>query len=310
MKKIIPVLMASALMLIACGPSRYSMHVEMRYPSKSGMDLAGKDISVVFLENGDSLNNAMLKGMADGFAYSLEQDYGTGEGSVSVYRMSCTPGAKYSDKDSLISLIIDTGSDVVFLLDTLTTGKLTIGTPERVASPSSPDSAFISVGSMPFATRMYSYDSMDRKDKVYSFSGNSVAAPHAYSDGADADDVIMQRTVSSIPLVGIEAGKALSSSFKSEWKHEQYSIVYFDSQQWYRALAYAEQYRWKNAMDIWMDLADTDDLLKRSCAEYNMAVSCYMSGDCELALQWLDKSDKDTALPFSESLRKRITARM
>ena len=62
-------------------------------------------------------------------------------------------------------------------------------------------------------------------------------------------------------------------------------------------------------MDIWLELLETNDLLKRSCAEYNIAVACYMLGDYNLASEWLDLSDKDNLLPLSDALRKRIEAR-
>ena len=77
----------------------------------------------------------------------------------------------------------------------------------------------------------------------------------------------------------------------------------------YKALEKAEAYDWKGAMDIWIDLLDTGDMLKRSCAEYDIAVACYMLGDYPLAIEWLDLSDKDNKLPISDALRKRIDAR-
>lgn len=309
MKKLFIVTLLSMLLFAACGPSRHIVHVEMRHPSRSGMDMAGKSVSVVFLEVDDSVSNSLLRGMADGFAHSLERDYGTGEGSIGVYKVRKTPGAVFSDKDSLVNLILDTGSDVVFLFDTLKTGTLSMGGPESVVSPSSADSSFISTGTLPFTVRLYGYDSMDKNDKVYSFGGSSIASPHAYSDGKQTDAVLKRRAEESLPDVGFEAGKILSASFMPQWKHEQYSIVYFDSQPWYKAVDYAERYYWKEAMDIWLGLLDTNDLLKRSCAAYNIAVSCFMLGDYELASQWLERSDADNELAWSASLRKRIDAR-
>lgn len=310
MMKSIPVALIFMMVVLSCAPSRHAVYVEMLYPSKSGMDLAGKSVSVVYLENNDTINNRLLKGMADGFAYSLEQEYDTGEGSVGIYSLKCSPGTVYSHKDSLINVILDTGSDILFLLDTLKTGSLTMGGATRVTSPSVVDSSYLSTGTMPFTVRMYGYDSMNKNDKVYSFSGSSIAAPHAYSDGRKSDPIIIERALASLPMVGFEAGKALSTTFHPQWKYEQYSIVYFDNQQWYKALAYADQYCWKDAMDIWIGFLVTNDLLKRSCAEYNIAVACYMLGDYSLASEWLDRSDTDTFLPFSESLRKRISARL
>lgn len=298
-----------ALIAISCGPSRHSIHVEMRHPSKSGINLDGKVVSVVYLENDDQMASSFAEGLADGFAYALEQDYSTGDGSVGIYRMMHTEGARYSSKDSLVNLLIDTGSDVIFLLDTLSLGQMTLGGVSSVASPTSADSSYITLANLPFKMSLYCFDGMNKDERVYTFSGSSVAAPHAYSDGKQSREVILKRAMANLPEVGFEAGEMIAESFKSQWKHEQYSIVYFDSSQWYKAVDYAEQYYWKEAMDIWIGLLDSNDPLKRSCAEYNISVACYMLGDYDLAAEWLDRSDVDNKLPLSDGLRKRIESR-
>ena len=86
-------------------------------------------------------------------------------------------------------------------------------------------------------------------------------------------------------------------------------MVYFETEKWYKAMEYADALQWKPAIDIWLELLDTNDLLKRSCAAYNLALATYMLGDYDLALLWLDRSDADNRLPMSETLRKRIDAR-
>jgi hypothetical protein len=75
------------------------------------------------------------------------------------------------------------------------------------------------------------------------------------------------------------------------------------------ALLKADQLDWKGAMDIWFELLDSVDIMKRACASYNLALSCYMLGDYKLAEEWLDLSDKETSLPMSATLRKRINQR-
>ena len=107
-----------------------------------------------------------------------------------------------------------------------------------------------------------------------------------------------------------DTGKTVASSFLSQWKHEQYSVIYYNNEKWYKALDKAGAYDWKGAMDIWLEFLNTGDLLKRSCAEYNIAIACYMLGDYSLASEWLDRSDKDNRLPLSDALRKRIDARL
>ena len=308
MKNILSII-TLAVMCVACGPSRHAIHVEMRHPSKSGIEFSGKTVSVVHLENDNIMNNNLSEGIADGLAYALEQDYGTGEGSVGIYRMRVVPGGNYSSRDTLVNLLMDTGSDVIFLVDTLSVGLMTMGGASSVAAPSSPDSSYISTGNIPFKMKLYCFDAMNKDEKVYDYSGSSVAVPFAYSDGRQTENTIRERAVASLSELGFEVGTTISASFKSQWKYEQYSVVYFDSPRWFTAMEYADRYYWKDAMNIWMELLDTNDMLKRSCAAYNLALASYMLGDYELASMWLDRSDKDNKLPLSDALRKRIDER-
>lgn len=309
MKRIIIPLVSLVLLAVSCGPSRHAVNVEMRYPSKAGLELAGKTLAVVYLENDNLPSNLFNEGMADGFAYALEQDYGTGEGSIGVYKMRSHKGAKYASRDSLINLLVDTGSDVVFLFDTLKLGSMTIGGASKVASVSSPDSSYLNVGDVTFTMAMYAFDAMDDTERVHSFTGTSTANPHAYSDGSLSSTELFKRAQAGMLDEGWQAGRQIASSFKSEWKHEQYSLTYFDNEKWYKALDRAEAYDWKGAMDMWMTLLSTNDMLRRSCAAYNIATACYMLGEYDLALEWLDQSDKDNKLPYSDALRKRINER-
>ena len=96
---------------------------------------------------------------------------------------------------------------------------------------------------------------------------------------------------------------------ESEWKREQYSLYYFESDEWYTALEKAEALQWKAAMDIWMGQLESGNVLKRACAAYNLSTACYMLGDYNLASEWLDLADKEADLLTSEGLRKRINAK-
>ena len=309
MKLLNMLMLVAASAAVSCGPSRHVVQVEMRYPSQAGIDLAGKNVSVVYLENKDKAASEFNSYMPDGFAYALEEEYGTGEGSVAIFRMPRTDGSNYADKDTLFNLLMDTGSDVVFLIDTVKLGTMKVDGATRVAAAASRDSSYISVAHMPFTMKMYSFDAMDKTAIVRNYGGSSEAQPIVYSDGNDSSSQQYAKARASLPSAAWDVGKEISESFKSQWKHEQYTLTYFDSEKWYLALDRAEAYDWKGAMDIWMELLKTNDLMKRSCAEYNIAVACYMLGDYGLASEWLDLSDEDNLLPLSDALRKRIKAR-
>ena len=266
-----------AFLVASCAPSRHAIYVEMRHPSKSGVDLAGKIVALVCAEDDNPLRTQVIENMADGFAKSLEQDYQTGEGSVAVCSIDKKHG-DYTSKESLVDLVMETGSDLVFLFDiTMPQDETTVSTVVRVD--------------------IYCYDGMDKADNVKKYSGTTVLSAPTTSPS----DLVSEAQA---------AGKRLSSSFLAQWKHEQYSIAYYDTAKWYESLVRAEQYDWKGAMEIWFEILSAKDMLKRASAEYNIAVACYMLGDFDLALEWLDRSDADNKMPtLSDGLRKRIEAR-
>lgn len=310
MKRIIIPAIAAIVLAVSCGPSKHAIHVEMRHPSKAGVDIAGKNVSVVYLENDDRTATDFSESMADGFAYTLERDFGYPEGTIAIYRMRYQQGGDYSSKDSLFNILMDTGADMVFLFDTVSFGSMTIGGPTKVSYSSSPDSAYISSARVPYTMKLYCFDGMDKSEKVQAFGGTSIARPDVYSNGKYDSTVAMSKAMKALGKEGWNAGLTVADSFKSQWKHEQYSIVYYDSAKWYDALEKAESYDWKGAMDIWIGLLDTNDLMKRACAAFNISVAAYMLGDYGLAKEWLDRSDEDNKLPISDAMRKRIDARL
>ena len=273
MRRLFVLLFATLLVLSSCAPSKHAIQVEMRYPSKSGIELAGKIISVVYLTDGNEAGDTFNASVAEGFAAELERDYATGEGSVGVYTLKYT-GGNYSQKDTLVNLLMDTGSDVVFLFD-----KVNMSDAGNNLTK--------------FSIKLYCFDAMNKAENVYSFTGTK----------------IMDASSEDFANNAMKAGELVSSSFKSQWKHEQYSVIYYENDKWYKALEKAAAYDWKGAMDMWMEFLPVSDMMKRSCAEYNIAVACYMLGDYELASEWLDRSDNDNLLPLSDGLRKRIKSR-
>ena len=266
------------LAAVSCSPSRYMIDVEMRHKSKAGVDLTGKNVAVVYGSSSQYPYNAFIESLADGFAWNLKADYQNTIDSVGVFGLD-SQASEYASRDSLVFLLLETGSDVVFLFDKIDFGKIDNGA---------------SGLTMPFDVSLRCYDAMNKEDRMLSFNGSSIARTSS---------------LEGLPDEAWEAGKTVASSFKPEWKHEQYSIYYFNSDKWYDALTKVEMYDWKSAMDVWFEFITSNDVLKRSCACFNIATACYMSGDYDLATKWLDKSDKENALPLSPVLRKRINAR-
>ena len=293
--------------LYSCDPQAFSMNVEMRYPSKSGLDLSGKSIAVVYLENDPKRDSVFNEYMANGFASSLEKEYFGGESSVSLYRKARSASGDYSSVDSLANLVMSTGDDVVFLFDAPEFGDVKVS--DRQSAPG--DTAMYYDVSIPLKIKLYAFDSMAGKDTVMMWNGSRNIKQTVTADVYTSKDDVYGMVWPSMSASGEAVGQMSSKIFMPTWVTEQYTLVYFDSpDDWDTASEAAYNFKWKEAVSIWLKLVDTNNVTRRSCAEYDIALACYMLGDNALALKWLDQSDADYKLPLSAGLRKRIQSRM
>lgn len=297
----------------SCAPQAFTMNIEMRHPSKSGLDLNNKSIAVAYLDSGNSQDSIFNHSVAEGFSRQLESDYFGGRKVVDIYKMPKLTAGNYSSKDTLINLLMVSGDDVVFLFDSPVFGEASVASPVRIqGSAASPDSAYISECSVPFVTRLYVYDSMNKADTVLSYSGSNVLRPAVYNNGKVSDDTLKSLMWKFVSSPAEEVGGKAANVFLSTWKSEKYSIIYYDNfdETWTNAAEYAYDYRWKDAISQWLKLVGLNNVQQRSCAEYNLSLGCYMLGHYNLALKWLDRSDNDFPISVSSELRSRISDRM
>ena len=312
MNRISPlIVLAVSAMLSACAPQAFVIITEMRGPSQSGLNLGGKSIALAYLYGEDPRDTLFNNAIASGFAGRLEEDYFGGRQQIELFMLQRDKKGNYASKDTLVNLILDTGRDVVFLFDVPEFGVPTVSTPERVTGTvSAPDSAYRSVAKLPFTTKVYVYDSMNMDDKVLGYAGSNNLAPVVFSDGRVDVETLAGKawTMAGMVPEAEKAGSKAAASFLPTWKEDSFFVIYYDGaeQAWNRAAEFAYRYRWKEAMDEWMTLLQNRNKDKRACAAYNIGLACFMLGQPELALEWLDRSDRDTPVSLSRDLREKI----
>ena len=297
---------AAALALASCSPQTFTMNVDMRYPSKSGLDLTRKSMSVVYMDDGQA-DSTFSNRVASALASSLEEEYFNGNEAVGVYKIP-------SDSvtlDLMHNLVMDSGDDVIFLLGRPSFGEVAVPDNVAVRNARSVDSAFVSNAQVPYNARVYVYDSMNKDDKVLNFRGSSILRIPVYNNGVTAREYLAEQAMKNKEIACETIGSQIFNRFASTWKTECYSLYYYESwnDEWYEALSYVFEYQWKKAADIWMGMMNLRNNEKRACASYNTAVAFYMLGDLNLATKWLDRADTLAELSLSPGLRKRIEAR-
>ena len=306
MRKSILTLGLAALALAACSPQTLTFNVDMRHPSKSGIDLGRKSMSVVYMDDGQA-DTTFSNGVASSLARSLEEDYFAGNEAIGVYKIPVDSVSL----DLMHRLVIDTGDDVVFLLGPPTFGEVALSEVTPVKNPVSVDSAFVSQVQVPYNAQLFVYDSMDKEDKLSIFRGNSILRGQVFSNGVTAKEFLKEKALECKDLGADLVGRQISNRFVPTWKTEGYSLYYFDNwdTDWVTAASLAYEMEWQKAAEIWMKKVNENSATKRACACYNTALAFYMLGDLNLATKWLDRADQYGTPSLSPGLRKRIEGR-
>ena len=296
----------AALALAACSPQTLTLHCDMRHPSKSGIDLSRKSMSIVYMDDGQA-DTTFSNGVASSFARSLEEDYFGGKEAVGVYKIPVDSVSL----DLMHRLVIDSGDDVVFLLGPPTFGEVVLSDLAPVKNPVSVDSAFVAQAQVPFNEKLFVYDSMGKDDELHIFRGNSILRTQVFTNGVTAKEFLKEKALKSKDWGADLVGKQISNRFVPTWKEELFSVYYFEGwdSDWITAASYAYEMKWKKAADIWMKKLDDNSYTKRACACYNTALAFYMMGDLNLAIKWLDRADQYGKPDLSPGLRKKIEAR-
>ena len=305
--RLLSLALTACVLAVSCAPQSFILNSEMRGPSASGLDLGGKSMAVVYLyaNEADTLFGASL---ASGFATRLEEDYFGGNSFVDIYKMPFRRGADYSAKDSLVALVMDTGKDVVFVFDTPQFGTPEVSAPVEVKTkPASKDSSYISSATVPFSMKLYVYDSMNKEDKVLGFGGSQEIKQAVYCASParkPSGSALWRALAPSAEQIGYQAGE----SFLSTWLPDSFYVIYYDGAEkaWNRGAEHAYHFEWKEAVDEWLTLVQTRNPEKKACACYNIALGCFMLGQYDLAVEWLDRSDKVMPVSLSKRLRGQI----
>ena len=301
-------ILAAALAVSACSPQIYSMYLDVRHPSPSGLTLSGKDVSIVYMDGTTQVDSLFDRQVASSLARQLEADYFNGQEKVGIYRI---PSADTVTLDRMHSLVMETEGDVVFLLQSRL-GEPSLGTNQPVAGAASLDSAFICPALVTVKLQLNVYDSMG-EDKVHNYNGSAVLRTQVYNNGILTDDGLKALSLKSMDAQADKVGARVSTRFLSNWITESFGFYYYDpsaSDIWVDALVKVLDGELTSAVDKWGLLVKSGAAQKRACACYNIAQAFYLMEDYELASRWLDEAEKLEIVSLAPGLRKRLASHL
>ena len=301
-------LLAVALVAAACSPQVYPLYMDVRQPSASGLRLAGKDISIVYMDSATPADSLFDRQAASAMARRLEEDYMDGREEIGIFR---TPKTDSVSLELMHSLVMETEGDVIFVLSS-ELGEPVLEKNLTVSNARSADSAYVCPASVPVKTQLFVYDSMGQ-DKVHHFRGSATMRPRVFNSGTSSPEALKALALRSLDGEAENIGGRLSKSFLSVWQTESFSFYYYDgfsADEWIGGLANVANGYLAAAVDAWTPLLKKGNALSRACACYNIAMAFYLMEDYTLAQRWLDQADQLEDVSLSSGLRKRIAARL
>lgn len=296
---------SAAIIMAACSPETYSIYLDVRQPSSSGLDLSRKSMAIVYMEGPTKADSLLGAKAAASFAGALEKDYFNGEEAIGMYAF---PIADTVTVETMRSLVMDTGEDVVFLLSS------GIGEPEEISNivynkATHPDSAYVCKAKVPMKVNLYVYDSMG-KDTVKVFKGSAIANAAVFNSGIVPEDNMKDLLRSRVPGIGGDSvGERIARHFVAGWATESFTFYWFDdlnAEEWFRPIMLAQDGKFADAVKGFEPFVKSKNSFKAAHACYNEALCFYLLGDMDLALKWLDEADKLENVSKTGTLRRRI----
>ena len=105
-------------------------------------------------------------------------------------------------------------------------------------------------------------------------------------------------------------GANLAEELTFAWKTDE-RIIYLYDKKWANAFSYMVDFEFDKAIDIWLKYTSSSYNSKiKAAAAYNIAIACELSENYELALEWLDYSEKNYKIDVIDRVRKTIGERM
>ncbi len=309
------------LMLVivaSCGPLLETLVVESRVDPLYPVNFDNKSISV-FVSVTDSINGndtiylfkndtSHMVRMAEGVATAIERNLAMDAGAIYVFK-------HYPDIDQEIdmgyiqNLSFISNSDIVVILDTMYVTYPDIFQNVGPSSGALYGSSFIftSVRSV-----LNVYDGLTAQKLAEINKVDTVYWEVLSRRDLDYSSVL-NRVRQSLPEVTAAIASEVVSTMFPAWEEQQRYLYVYETRTWERAYNHAFNFRWTEAMDIWMSETRNSDPQRVAAAAFNLAVACELTDRLDLAMEWIDLSLKSYnlkgALSYKQFLSEKLEKR-
>ncbi|PKP00301.1 MAG: hypothetical protein CVU13_01990 [Bacteroidetes bacterium HGW-Bacteroidetes-8] len=301
------------IILSSCGPAVQFFNIDERVAPLHPVNFDNRSISVyVSIYGGEVDENLLFKNdsaqmsnLATGIASSLEKNLLLDEGAVYVFNHYPESGFKYN-MEYIQSLSAASNSDVLVVVDTLVVGRTQIMNDLKSPVTQSYRSNYVFA---PIRTVINVFDGItaerlgriDQKDTVYW---------EILSRSDARENAIKYKAVESMLVVATTLGEDIVTTMFPQWKTVGKYLYVYPVSTWQKAYEYSLEFKWREAMEIWLEEISHQDAIRAASAAYNIALACELTDRLELAIEWIDVSIKKFRLQGVSSYKQSLIEKL
>ncbi len=307
------IITALVLMLSSCGPSYKMLNFEEKVPALFPVPFEGNSISIFVSLSDKSPDNEFMffndslqmLNLALSMASTLEKQLFLKEEGIYVFKHYPDKDKVY-DSDYIISLSDKSNSDIIIVVDSLTVGKGELNINSELMGA---EAYKMNFASAPIRYVINLYDGFTT-EKLQRIDLTDTVYWELLSRSDFKDETIKHKALESMKDLIATIAENIVSFMLPSWATAERTVYLLPGANWRRAYDLLEEFRWREAMDIWMENTTIGDPLILSVAAFNMAVACELTERPELALQWLEVSLKSYELPGALSYKQLLTNKL
>lgn len=293
------------LFLASCGPTKTYVNVEAQGKSEHIIPIEGRRLGIIAVSDAEDRDSALVSELGLGIAEKIESEMGTESGSIGVYSVSAVNGG-IREPGSLDLLAVQTNTDMIIALDSLYVGSYTISRNENAYYEGNIRSV-VSV-MLPVYFRVMAYD-VEKLAVEYSRNVTDTITWTIMAEEVVQNSAAIAQANAHLKEAFRGVGEKVADIFLPSWYQVERMIMCYSGSKWENAYYLALDFKWEQAMDVWLELVKGGAPEKQGAAAYNLAVACEILGKYDTALKWLDFAESKCYFAQMTTLRKKLQER-
>lgn len=291
-------------LLGGCAPQARFFNVDVKQPRRAEQELlAGHEKIAIFpVIRSNAQDSSRLGTIAVELAEQLEQDKTLNTGSISVYSLPASEFRGFNQeqsgrmqeytKDYLNSLMAESGCYMQLFISNL------LFQPASVNRQGSYGEFSTVQILLPYSIRLDLYNTLQNS---LLYTVNHQDSIYLQVTGTVPDKSVNSIIASHLPEISKKIGTILSGYLTTQWTTLERMLITYDGEtDWETPYELAQDFKWQEAIEYWMQSTFSGSAKRAAFAAYNIAVGCEMTEQFPLAQEWIEFSLKK--FPFKEAM--------